>query len=194
MPINLHIHMDTLFTLHDKLLDMSEMINDLYALQIVAFITVAFVIILFGFFFETKVIVMFDNQHKLNSSLFPKVIFWLWGQNTRLILIATSYLLWGVLLAMVIYKTLSVCTQTREEAYEAALIVHKILQNKPVFMLNDEIFYNKMKSFTLQILHRKKTFNFNGLGLFQLDYTFIFSVRISELCHYTFLNNNIILL
>lgn len=43
-------------------------------------------------------------------------------------------------------------------------------------MLNDEIYYNKMKSFTLQILHRKNTFNFNGLGLFQLDYTFIFSV------------------
>lgn len=65
---------------------------------------------------------------------------------------------------------------TRDEAYDSALIVHKILQNKPVFMLNDEIFYNKMKSFTLQILHRKNTFNFNGLGLFQLDYTFIFSV------------------
>lgn len=105
------------------------------------------------------------------------MIFWLWGQNTRLILVATSYLLWGILLAMVIYKILSICTRTREEAYESALIVHKILQNKPVFMLNDEIFYNKMKSFTLQILHRKKTFNFNGLGLFQLDYTFIFSVR-----------------
>lgn len=57
MPVNLHIHMDTLFTLHDKLLDMSEMVNDLYALQIVAFITVSFVVILFGFFFETKVFV-----------------------------------------------------------------------------------------------------------------------------------------
>lgn len=56
--------MDTLFTLHDKLLDMSEMVNDLYALQIVAFITVAFVIILFGFFFETKVIisVLYDSD------------------------------------------------------------------------------------------------------------------------------------
>lgn len=55
MPSNLHVNMDTLFSLHDKLLDMSEMINDMYALQIVAFITVSFVIILFGFFFETKV-------------------------------------------------------------------------------------------------------------------------------------------
>lgn len=71
--------------------------------------------------------------------------------------------------------------QAREAAYESALIVHKILQNKPVFMLNDEIYYNKMKSFTLQILHRKNTFNFNGLGLFQLDYTFIFSVLLFSL-------------
>lgn len=85
-------------------------------------------------------------------------------------------MIWCVLTALVIYTVLTICTKTREEAYESALIVHKILQNKPVFMLNDEIYYNKMKSFTLQILHRKNTFNFNGLGLFQLDYTFIFSV------------------
>lgn len=49
------MNMDTLFSLHDKLMDMSEMINDMYALQIVAFITVSFIIILFAFFFETKV-------------------------------------------------------------------------------------------------------------------------------------------
>lgn len=55
MPSNLHMNMDTLFSLHDKLMDMSEMINDMYALQIVAFITVSFIIILFAFFFETKV-------------------------------------------------------------------------------------------------------------------------------------------
>lgn len=47
-------------------------------------------------------------------------------------------------------------------------------------MLNDEIFYSKMKSFTLQVLHRKNLFHFNGLGLFRLDYTFIFSVNASE--------------
>lgn len=58
-------------------------------------------------------------------------------------------------------------------------------------MINDEAFHSKMKSFTLQILHRKKVFYFHGLGkfftastqiivfflgLFKLDYTFIFSV------------------
>lgn len=42
-------------------------------------------------------------------------------------------------------------------------------------MINDEAYHGKMKSFTLQILHRKKVFNFHGLGLFKLDYTFIFS-------------------
>jgi hypothetical protein len=98
-------------------------------------------------------------------------------------------------------------------------------------MLNDETYYSKMKSFTLQVLNRKKVsivfqpervklfnltchsifidislarslwehemkfinhaaigrkikriylqiFHFNGLGLFKLDYTFIFSVNI----------------
>ncbi|XP_037038933.1 gustatory and pheromone receptor 33a-like [Bradysia coprophila] len=157
LPKDMHKNMDSLFALHDSLLDISEDINDVYAIQIVTFITVSFVTILFGFFFETK------------------VIFWLWGKNTQLILIASSYLIWSVMTALIIYTILTICTKAREAAYESALIVHKILQNKPVFMLNDEIYYNKMKSFTLQILHRKNTFNFNGLGLFQLDYTFIFS-------------------
>lgn len=47
-------------------------------------------------------------------------------------------------------------SNTRDESCEGALIIHKILQNKPAFMLNEETFYNKMKSFTLQILNRKK--------------------------------------
>ena len=55
MPINLHVNMDNLFFLHDKLLDISESVNDTFSIQIVAFITASFVIILFGFFFETKV-------------------------------------------------------------------------------------------------------------------------------------------
>lgn len=104
-------------------------------------------------------------------------------------------------------------SNTREESCESALIIHKILQNKPAFMVNDESFYSKMKSFTLQILHRKKVenhnwnhckqfiiqfaialtsklkwicfrfqkvFHFHGLGLFKLDYTFIFSVNIDK--------------
>lgn len=71
------------------------------------------------------------------------------------------------------------CTRTRDEARESAFIAHKILQRKPLFMWDDDIYYNKMKSFTLQLLHRKNTFNFHGLGLFALDYTFIFSVSVA---------------
>lgn len=156
---HLHHKMNELFTIHDKLCDLSEFINKAFGVQIVVYVTVAFIITLFGFFFETK------------------VIFWeLGGSFSKLVLVASSYVLWGILASMVTYGMLSACTAAREEANESALIVHKILQNKPAFMLNDEIYYNKMKSFTLQVLHRKNTFQFHGLGLFSLDYTFIFSV------------------
>lgn len=158
MPANLHLKMHLLFEQHDQLLEISEWLNCIYALQIVTFVSVAFVRVLFGFFFETK------------------VIFWLWGQNTRLSLLAVSYLLWSVLMLAIIYLLLSVCTATRNEAYRSAMIVHKILQKKPIFVSNNEIYYNKLKAFTLKILHRKSSFKFNGMGLFVLDFTFIFSV------------------
>lgn len=154
----LHLRMNEFFTMHDKLCDISEIINEAFAVQLVVTITCGFVIILFGFFFETK------------------VLFWAWGNNTRFILIATAFVVWGVIICASIYMILRYCTAAKEEANESALIVHKILQNKPEFMLTDEIYYSKMKSFTLQVLHRKNTFHFNGLGLFRLDYTFIFSV------------------
>jgi hypothetical protein len=113
-------------------------------------------------------------------------------------------------------------SNAREESCESALIIHKILQNKPAFMVNDESFYSKIKSFTLQILHRKKVltrnwshckqfiiqfvialtsklkwicshflkvFHFHGLGLFKLDYTFIFSVNIDKKFILSCLNN-----
>lgn len=71
---------------------------------------------------------------------------------------------------------MSVCTYTRDEAYNSAKIIHKILQKKPMFAIKNEKYYNKLKSFTLKTLHRKKTFKFNGMGLFILDFSFIFSV------------------
>ncbi|XP_055704517.1 gustatory and pheromone receptor 33a-like [Phlebotomus papatasi] len=157
LPANAHTRLNEMFILHDKLCDISEILNDAFSLQIVSTITAGFIIIIFGFFIETK------------------VIFWAWGQNYTLILIATSYVIWGGINALMIYTMLACTTNTRETANAAALVVHKILQNKPAFMLNDEIYYNKMKSFTLQILHRKNTYHFNALGLFRLDYTFIFS-------------------
>lgn len=52
---NLHIKMNQLFTLHDRLCDISEIINDTFSVQLVACITSSFVVTLFGFFFETKV-------------------------------------------------------------------------------------------------------------------------------------------
>ncbi|CAO1305137.1 unnamed protein product [Diamesa serratosioi] len=156
-PLNLHLRMNELFSLHDKLCDVAEKFNNLYSLEMVTCITGGFVMSLFGFFFETK------------------VIFWAQGINPQLFFFATSYILWGVLMSAIIYLVLRNCSNTREESCESALIIHKILQNKPAFMLNDEIYYSKMKSFTLQILQRKNIFHFHGLGLFRLDYTFIFS-------------------
>lgn len=105
-----------------------------------------------------------------------QVAFWAWKRNIELILIATSYLIWGLLTIILTYIILRVCTNARENAYKSAIIVHRILQRKPIFMLNDDTYFNKMKSFTLQTLHRKNIFTFNGFGLFTLDYTFIFSV------------------
>ncbi|CAO1367850.1 unnamed protein product [Diamesa tonsa] len=156
-PLNLHLRMNELFSLHDKLCDVAEKFNNLYSLEMVTCITGGFVMSLFGFFFETK------------------VIFWAQGINPQLFFFATSYILWGGLMSAIIYLVLRNCSNTREESCESALIIHKILQNKPAFMLNDEIYYSKMKSFTLQILQRKNIFHFHGLGLFRLDYTFIFS-------------------
>lgn len=106
-----------------------------------------------------------------------KVLFWAWSQQTQMLYFASSYLCWGIMNACLIYALLSICNTTRNEACESALIVHKILQQKPAFMGSDDMYYNKIKSFTLQILHRKNTFHFSGLGLFSLDYTFIFSVN-----------------
>lgn len=154
---DLHTKLHDIFRLHDKLCDLAEEINDCFSFQIVCCVTTVFVLLLFGFFFETK------------------VIFWAWGGATKLMLISSSYLLWGIISTLVIYLLLFLCTYTRDAANKSALTIHKILQMKPAFMLNDEIYYNKMKSFTLQVLHRKNIMHFNGLGLFRLDFTFIFS-------------------
>lgn len=154
---DLHTKLHDIFRAHDKLCDMAEAVNDLYSSQTVVCITCIFILLLFGFFFETK------------------VLFYAWGGATRLVFISTSYLLWGIISTLNVYLMLYLCTNTRDEANKSALIIHKVLQMKPAFMLNDEVYYNKMKSFTLQILHRKNILHFNGLGLFRLDYTFIFS-------------------
>lgn len=55
LPRNLHTQMDRLFALHDTLLDMCEIANRNFSVQIICYISVSFVFIIFGFFFETKV-------------------------------------------------------------------------------------------------------------------------------------------
>jgi 7tm Chemosensory receptor len=169
IPPNLHLKMNELFSLHERLFEVGEQINNAYGIQIVSFITATFLITLFGFFFEIK------------------VLFWKDGSSSVLQKIALSYVLWSLMSCLIVYTVLTICKTTREEAHESALIIHVVLQNKPLFMLNDEIYYNKMKSFTLQILHRKNIFNFHGLGLFYLDYTFIFSVNSAS---FDFLKDN----
>lgn len=85
-------------------------------------------------------------------------------------------MLWVIAGLTNVYVLLSVCESARSAAYETPLIVHKIMQKKPFFMLHDDSYHNKMKAFSVQVLHRKKTFNFTALGLFNFDFTFIFSV------------------
>lgn len=154
---DLHVKLHEIFRVHDALCDLVEEVNDGYSFQMVTGITAIFIFLIFGLFFETK------------------VVFWAWGGAVKLVLMSTSYLLWGIISTAMIYLVLFVCTRTRDTANRSALIIHKMLQMKPAFMLNDEVYYSKMKSFTLQVLHRKRLLHFNGLGLFRLDYTFIFS-------------------
>lgn len=148
-----------MFELHNRLMDLAQSINKCYSSALLVFVTGIFVFSIFGFFFETK------------------VLFWSWEKSTKLILISTSPVLWVVAGLANVYVLLTLCESARSAAYETPLIVHKIMQKKPLFMLHDDTYYNKMKAFTIQVLHRKKTFNFSALGLFNFDYTFIFSVR-----------------
>lgn len=151
-----------MFELHNRLMDLAQNINKCYASALLVFVTGIFVFSIFGLFFETK------------------VLFWSWEKSTKLILISTSPVLWVIAGLANVYVLLSVCESARSAAYETPLIVHKIMQKKPSFMQHNDTYYNKMKSFTIQVLHRKRTFNFSALGLFNFDYTFIFSVRQSK--------------
>lgn len=149
-----------LFQLHDKLMDICDCVNQCYSTNTVIYVTISFVFGMFGIFFVIKEL-FYDFPKPLNLSM-----------------MATSYIAWSFQYIGVIFILLRVCETTRDIAYETPLIVHKIAQRKPLFMLRYEIYYNKMKSFTLHVLHRKNTFNFSGQGLFVLDYTFIFSVSL----------------
>ncbi|XP_055380080.1 gustatory and pheromone receptor 33a-like [Condylostylus longicornis] len=119
--------------------------------------TSTFVISIFGIFLATK------------------VLFTIGGQNSYFDNLAISYILWTTFLLVAAYLVLRLCCKAQTESRKTALLIHEIMQKKPSFMLGNDEFYNKMKCFTLQYLHWEQYFHFNGIGLFSLDYTFIFS-------------------
>lgn len=149
----------------------SETTNQCYSTITIVYVTISFIYAMFGIFFETKELFYnFKNEENLSH-------------------MAISYILWAIHYNGIIFVLLHVCEVTRESAYDTSMIVHKIIQKKPSFMLHSDIYYNKMKSFSLHVLHRKKTFNFSGQGLFNFDYTFIFSVSSSR---YIYIISNVL--
>lgn len=150
-----------LFEMHERLMDVAERANEFYSTNTIPYVTISFVYVLFGIVFETKAL-----------SLSPT--------NTAIIMMATSYILWAIQYTSIIILVLHTCELTRDSAFDTVMIVHKILQKKPVFLHQSEVFYNKMKSFSLHLLHHKQTFYFSGQGLFNFDYTFVFSVSVDS--------------
>lgn len=157
-----------LFKLHDKILTLSVITNAQYGPQCVPYMIVCFVITIYGIFLQTK------------------VYFVVGGQNRVLDYVIFIYLLWSVCTMMVAYLVLRLCCNANGFSKQSAMIVHEIMQKKPAFMLGNDVYYNKMKSFTLQFLHWEGYFQFNGIGLFTLDYTFIFSVSVWFIFYFLF--------
>ncbi|KAL5273580.1 Gr33a family protein [Megaselia abdita] len=149
--------MTDLFRVHEKILSLSVMTNNEFAPQIVPFMTMCFCITLYGIFIETK------------------VIFVAGGINDFLDYIANTFVIWSIITIFVAYLVLRLCCNAYNDMKKTAMIIHEIMQKKPPFMLGSDLYYNKMKAFTLQYLHWEGYFQFNGCGLFSLDYTFIFS-------------------
>ncbi|KAM7351089.1 gustatory receptor 33a [Cochliomyia hominivorax] len=147
-----------LFKIHDKILSLCVITNSQYGPQCVPYMAVCFVITIFGIFLQTK------------------VSFVVGGKNRLLDYVVLLYLLWSLCTMLMAYLVLRLCCNANGYSKQSAMIVHEIMQKKPAFMLGNDVYYNKMKSFTLQFLHWEGCFQFNGIGLFTLDYTFIFSV------------------
>ncbi|XP_043950167.1 gustatory and pheromone receptor 33a [Drosophila biarmipes] len=146
-----------LFKLHDKILSLSVITNGEFGPQCVPYMAACFVVSIFGIFLETKVNFVVSGKSRLLDYM------------THL------YVIWSFTTMVVAYIVLRLCCNANNHSKQSAMIVHEIMQKKPAFMLSNDLFYNKMKSFTLQFLHWEGFFQFNGIGLFALDYTFIFS-------------------
>ncbi|XP_067622558.1 gustatory and pheromone receptor 33a [Eurosta solidaginis] len=116
-----------------------------------------FIITILGIFLETK------------------VMFIVGGKNELMDYYIYLYLIWSFTTMLIGYLVLRLCCNANAYSKQSAMIVHEIMQKKPALMFINSIYYNKMKAFTLQFLHWENYFQFNGIGLFALDYTFIFS-------------------
>uniref|UniRef100_A0A182JIU4 Gustatory receptor n=1 Tax=Anopheles atroparvus TaxID=41427 RepID=A0A182JIU4_ANOAO len=60
--------------------------------------------------------------------------------------------------------------------FKSASLLHKLLQYKSNYFIDDQALFERSKAIALQLLHRKRFSLFNGSGLFKLDFTFIFSI------------------
>lgn len=148
-----------IFGCHDRLVDLIEQINEFYSPITVIFIARYFVMAIFGLFFIAK------------------VLFWSWEKNLRLILMSTTYNLWSILGIIEIFIIMNACQTTQQQAFRTSFFVYELIQKQPKFFIQNEINFVRSKSFIIQVLHRKKSFSFSGIGLFNLDYSFIFSVK-----------------
>uniref|UniRef100_A0A182S7D5 Gustatory receptor n=1 Tax=Anopheles maculatus TaxID=74869 RepID=A0A182S7D5_9DIPT len=146
-----------MFVIHENVAKLGEFINRAYSLQLIAIVTVTFVNTLFGFFIETK------------------LLFWNY-QMLDLILRACRYAFECIPACLLIYNMLVVCAATHTELFKSASLLHKLLQYKANYFIDDQALFERSKAIALQLLHRKRFPLFDGSGLFRLDFTFIFSV------------------
>uniref|UniRef100_A0A182FEN2 Gustatory receptor n=2 Tax=Anopheles albimanus TaxID=7167 RepID=A0A182FEN2_ANOAL len=146
-----------MFIIHENVAKLAEHINAAYSLQIIAIVSVAFVNTLFAFFIETKLLFWNLQMHDL-------------------ILQAARYAFEWIPGCLLIYYMLLVCASTHSEFFKSATLLHKLLQYKSNFFIDDQALFERSKAIALQLLHRKRVSLFDGSGLFQLDFTFIFSI------------------
>ncbi|KFB50874.1 AGAP005047-PA-like protein [Anopheles sinensis] len=146
-----------MFVIHENVAKLAEFINAAYSVQIIAIVTVTFVNTLFGFFIETK------------------LLFWNL-QMVTLIIQAGRYACECIPACLLTYYMLIVCASTHTEMFKSATLLHKLLQYKSNYFIDDQALFERSKGIALQLLHRKRFSVFDGSGLFKLDFTFIFSI------------------
>lgn len=147
-----------IFLLYDKLIDLTEKINGFFAATIAIYITITYITLLYGVFFMAKV--LFSN----------------WKKSKQTILLSLNFILWSLNGCFILFMLLFLCERMRNKIFKSSNHIYKITQSGAQFINENEHYYHQMKAFTIQLLHRKKVFTFTAVGLFNLDFTFIFSV------------------